>query len=132
MYAESWRIAQASSLFDYAHGEDTETFTDRSFPHELVTSASLSAPAFTSAPIAVSGNGSYGSGNYTPTLAGAYRWTATYTVPGAPDFVLRGRSTARYRGDAIVELVDEYPDGMDAEAAAWAVAHAPGMNASYV
>jgi hypothetical protein len=61
-----------------------------------------------------------------------FGWTATYAVPGAPDFVLRGRSTARYRGDAIVELVDEYPDGMDAEAARWAAAYAPGMNASYV
>ena len=61
-------------------------------------------------------------------------WTATYTAPGAPPFVLRGRSTARYRGDAIVELVDEYPDGMDAEAAAWIETYAPdlGLSAAYL
>ena len=61
-------------------------------------------------------------------------WTATYKTPGAPPFVLRGRSTARYRGDAIVELVDEYPDGMDAEGAAWIETYAPdlGLNAAYL
>jgi hypothetical protein len=36
-------------------------------------------PAFTSAAIPVSGNGNYGSGDFTPTLAGLYRWIATYT-----------------------------------------------------
>jgi len=59
-------------------------------------------------------------------------WTAIYALPGAPPFGLRGRSTARYRGDVIAELVDEYPDGMDAEAAAWLEKHAPGLDASYV
>jgi len=61
-----------------------------------------------------------------------FGWTATYVAPGAPPFVLRGRSSARYRDGLIVELVDEYPDGMDAEAAAWSRAHCPGMNAAYV
>jgi len=61
-----------------------------------------------------------------------FGWTATYDAPGAPPLVLRARSTARYRGDVIVELVDEYPDGMDAEAAAWSRAYAPGMDASYL
>jgi hypothetical protein len=31
-YADSWRISQQESLFDYAQGETTETFTDRNFP----------------------------------------------------------------------------------------------------
>jgi hypothetical protein len=35
--------------------------------------------AFTSAAIPVSGDGNYGSGDFTPTLAGTYRWIATYT-----------------------------------------------------
>ena len=35
---------------------------------------------FTSAPITVNGNGSYGpSGSFTPTVAGTYRWIATYS-----------------------------------------------------
>jgi len=32
--ADAWRVPQASSLFDYAPGESTETFTKRSFPAE--------------------------------------------------------------------------------------------------
>lgn len=44
-FAESWRVAQASSLFDYAPGQTTETFTDRSFPHRLVSTRDLSDAA---------------------------------------------------------------------------------------
>jgi hypothetical protein len=59
-------------------------------------------------------------------------WAVTYVKPGAPPFVLRGRSTARFGGERIVHLVDEYPDGMADEAARWARAHAPDLDASYV
>jgi hypothetical protein len=37
------------------------------------------APVFTSAPIAVNGNGPYNSGNFTPTTAGSYNWIAAYS-----------------------------------------------------
>ena len=37
------------------------------------------APVFTSAAIPVAGNGTYNSGNFTPTAAGTYRWIATYS-----------------------------------------------------
>lgn len=43
-YAESWRITQATSLFDYGPGETTETFTDRSFPRGAVTAADIPEP----------------------------------------------------------------------------------------
>lgn len=44
------------------------------------TDSSCSAtPAFTSSPVAVSGNGSYSSPAFTPTRAGSYRWTAQYS-----------------------------------------------------
>lgn len=59
-------------------------------------------------------------------------WTATYRVEGAPTLVLRGQSTARLRDGRIVELVDEYPDGMDAQVADWSAAHAPDVSAAYV
>ena len=36
-FADSWRITAATSLFTYAPGTSTETYTDRSFPHESVT-----------------------------------------------------------------------------------------------
>ncbi|WP_437910803.1 VWD domain-containing protein [Sorangium sp. So ce327] len=31
-FAESWRVAREESLFDYAEGESTDTFTDRTLP----------------------------------------------------------------------------------------------------
>jgi hypothetical protein len=31
-YADSWRLTQATSLFDYRPGQSTATFTDRAFP----------------------------------------------------------------------------------------------------
>jgi hypothetical protein len=58
-------------------------------------------------------------------------WTATYQKPGAPLLLLRGRSTVRYRDGVIAELIDEYPEGMAAEAAAWLQKYAPGLDASY-
>lgn len=36
-FANSWRITQAASLFDYAAGQSTETFTDRTFPDKPIT-----------------------------------------------------------------------------------------------
>jgi hypothetical protein len=59
-------------------------------------------------------------------------WVVTYEKAGAPPFKLRGRSTARYRGEVIVELVDEFPDGMSDEAERWVRDHAPELDASYV
>ncbi|MER6617480.1 VWD domain-containing protein [Streptomyces xantholiticus] len=40
-YADSWRITQSQSLFDYRSGQTTDTFTDRTFPHEAVVAADL-------------------------------------------------------------------------------------------
>src|SRR5205823_6365735 len=42
-------------------------------------SSCANSPAFTSAAIPVNGNGTYGSGNFTPTAAGTYQWIAIYT-----------------------------------------------------
>jgi hypothetical protein len=41
-YADSWRITQENSLFDYEQGETTETFTDRNFPRVQTTTSGLS------------------------------------------------------------------------------------------
>jgi hypothetical protein len=35
-FADSWRISQEESLFDYAEGTNTNTFTDRTFPEGVV------------------------------------------------------------------------------------------------
>lgn len=37
VYADSWRISDSTTEFTYAAGETTTTFTDRSFPKEIVT-----------------------------------------------------------------------------------------------
>lgn len=42
-FAESWRITDEGSAFWYADGTSTETFTDRTFPDEVVSLASFSA-----------------------------------------------------------------------------------------
>ena len=42
-FGDSWRISQSESLFDYGPGEDTTTYTDRSFPRVLTRLADLSA-----------------------------------------------------------------------------------------
>lgn len=40
---ESWRIKQADSLFDYAPGQSTDTFTRREMPNRLITLKDLAA-----------------------------------------------------------------------------------------
>lgn len=42
-YADSWRVKQGESLFDYQSGETTETFTDRNFPRIQTTIDGLAA-----------------------------------------------------------------------------------------
>ncbi|GAA2353518.1 hypothetical protein GCM10010170_044900 [Dactylosporangium salmoneum] len=42
-YSASWRITQAESLFDYATGQSTATFTDLTFPSAVATVDDLSA-----------------------------------------------------------------------------------------
>jgi hypothetical protein len=44
-FADSWRIRQEESLFHYAAGESTVTFTDRTMPSRPMTVANLSAAA---------------------------------------------------------------------------------------
>ncbi|MCI5161312.1 MAG: hypothetical protein D3917_04650 [Candidatus Electrothrix sp. AX5] len=41
-FGNSWRITQAESLFTYAAGKDTSTYTELNFPEELVTAPDLS------------------------------------------------------------------------------------------
>ncbi|NJM61578.1 MAG: hypothetical protein HC849_17450 [Oscillatoriales cyanobacterium RU_3_3] len=48
-YANSWRITQPTSLFDYPSGQDTNTFTDLTFPQNIVTSTTLTPQQRTAA-----------------------------------------------------------------------------------
>lgn len=40
-YADSWRVTQATSLFDYQSGQNTDTFTDRTFPDKPIVASEL-------------------------------------------------------------------------------------------
>ncbi len=61
-----------------------------------------------------------------------FDWCALYRKQGCPPLALRGHSTAQYRGDVIVHLVDEYPDGMEEEVARWSRENGASLDASYV
>ncbi|MEM7436454.1 MAG: nuclear transport factor 2 family protein [Myxococcota bacterium] len=70
-----------------------------------------------------------------PVLVGdqvEFDWTVTYSVDGAPDFILVGGSVATFAGDKIVHLYDWYPDGMSEATIEWGRAHAPTLSAAYV
>jgi hypothetical protein len=41
VFGDSWRIRQGESLFDYARGQSTRTFTNRSFPEKFVDTSTL-------------------------------------------------------------------------------------------
>jgi len=56
-FADSWRISQEDSLFVYADGESTETFTDRNFPTNIVTLDDLDPDARAAAEAVAIANG---------------------------------------------------------------------------
>lgn len=62
----------------------------------------------------------------------ALSWQVTYSKEGAPDYVLEGRTRARYAGGVIVELVDSYSPEIAASASAWIEKYAPDLDPSYV
>ena len=41
VFGNAWRVSQADSLFDYGPGQTTATFTDTSFPSDIVSLSSL-------------------------------------------------------------------------------------------
>jgi von Willebrand factor type D domain/Bacterial Ig domain len=45
VYANAWRVTQATSLFDYASGQSTATFTDTTFPQNPITLSQFPASA---------------------------------------------------------------------------------------
>jgi hypothetical protein len=57
-------------------------------------------------------------------------WAVVYKKPGAPDFHLRGRSTARYESGVIAALRDDME--VDEAGAAWLAKHGQGLDPTYV
>ena len=56
-WGDSWRVTQAESLFDYGPGEDTNTFTDLTFPNGQVNTQNLQPEVRTPAQDACIANG---------------------------------------------------------------------------
>ena len=48
-FANSWRIGQTESLFDYDPGTDTTTFTDLTFPHQVASTSTLDPATYAAA-----------------------------------------------------------------------------------
>ncbi len=50
-------------------------------------------------------------------------WKGTYKLAGAPDFVMAGEEIARFEGDRISYLEDEFPEGAGEQFAAYMEAY---------
>ena len=58
-------------------------------------------------------------------------WTGTYRKAGVAPFVLRGRSTVRYRDGVIAILTDSYEPALERELAEWQRASKMDVDVSY-
>ncbi len=52
-----------------------------------------------------------------------FRWRGTYTLKGAPDFVIEGEEIARFQGDRIAHLQDRMADGTTERSLAYMASH---------
>ena len=78
-FGDSWRISQADSVFDYAPGTSTETYTDRTFPDRIVTTDDLTPTQRAAAEAACA--------TYGVTTAAAHRdCTLDVGLTGDPEF----------------------------------------------
>ena len=91
-YANSWRVSQATSLFDYPTGEDTADFTDTNFPADAVTLADLPASV-------VSAGGGAGRRGRHQSIRASRRRRSSTTSPPAIQLHHLGGSRSR-PGDA--------------------------------
>ena len=58
-------------------------------------------------------------------------WTVTYRKAGVAPFVLRGRSTVRYRDGVIAQLTDSYDASIERELAEWQRTSRMAVDVSY-
>ncbi|MEV6925783.1 choice-of-anchor C family protein [Dactylosporangium sp. NPDC051485] len=122
-YSESWRITQAESLFDYAAGQSTATFTDRTFPSAVATVADLSAAVRQAATATCQAAGVTDpaylgdcildvglTGNAATALSAAKSQTVAVAPPAAGELVTNGG----FEGPDDVGSFAEYGDGSTA------------------
>jgi hypothetical protein len=66
----------------------------------------------------------------TPTVKGdtlTMRWSVTYTKRGAPDLVISGTETARFAGDRIAHLRDEFDPEAQKALGEWMTKHGAAL-----
>src|SRR5262249_20170291 len=83
-YADAWRVTQATSLFDYAPGQTTDTFTDKSFPPSCFSLSDLPPDVVAHAMDVV-----HAAGITDPTIAAEAAYDYIFT--GSPTFVSGGQ-----------------------------------------
>lgn len=59
-------------------------------------------------------------------------WNVHYRKPGVETFILRGRSTVRFRDGLIAAMTDHYDASADAEMAAWRSRNDLPIDPSYI
>ncbi len=79
-FADAWRVTDATSLFDYASGQDTETFTNTQYPRQILTLADFPANLVAAAAALVAA-----AGITDPSLAQAAEFD--YITMGDPGFI---------------------------------------------
>ena len=128
-YANSWRVSQATSLFDYAPGETTDTFTDRSFPHAPVQLSDLPADVRARAMAAVAA-----AGITDPGIAAAA--ALDYVTTGDPSFIAAAAVAEQQAGGTTVATIT--PDlptapqiGINAQVASLVEAASGATNVSF-
>ena len=95
-FADSWRVTDATSLLDYGAGQDTATFTDKSFPGDYVGLAAFPSDLVTAAEALVQQAGITDQG-----LQEAV--TLDYLVSGDPSFLTQA---ANLQQEGIVSTSD--------------------------
>jgi hypothetical protein len=73
--------------------------------------ATCTTVAFTSAAIPVNGDGTYGSGDFTPTAAGTYRWIATYSGDPPNTLGVAGVCNADNEASLVISLTPTVATG---------------------
>ncbi len=79
-FANAWRVTNSTSLFDYAPGQDTETFTNTQYPRQVLTLADFPSDLVAAAAALVAA-----AGITDPSLAEAAEFD--YITMGDPGFI---------------------------------------------
>jgi hypothetical protein len=92
-YADAWRVTDATSLLDYGAGQDTATFTNTTYPREILTLADLPSDLVAAAAAVVAA-----AGITDPVLAADAEFD--YITMGDPNFITEDATLGALTGSA--------------------------------